>query len=104
MAEFEIILTGEDIQAQLNKLCALEPGVYGKRWNPDGSLTVLVRSTRSANELIDALEQVGHPIAAPAPDEGPRRRPARYLDKNPDTVDALPSDSYLDSSPDRAED
>ncbi len=57
MAEYEIILTGEDIPAQLNKLCAIEPGVYGKRWNPDGSLTVMVRSTRGSTELLAALEK-----------------------------------------------
>ncbi len=61
MAEYEITLTGEDIPARLNKLCAAEPGVYGKRWNPDGSLTVMIRSERSANELTDALEQVESP-------------------------------------------
>lgn len=93
MAEFELILTGEDLPAQLNKLCAAEPGVYGKRWNPDGSLTVLVRSTRSANELIDALDaphvaQAEHPTAAQAPDEGPRRRSSRYLDVSPDADEA----------------
>ena len=102
MAEFELILTGEDIQARLDKLCAIEPGVYGKRWNADGSLTVLVRSERRANELIDALEQAEHPIAAPEPDEAPRRRSARYLDKNPDEAVSPKSDRYLDSSPDGA--
>ncbi len=58
MAEYEITLTGDDLPARLNKLCAAEPGVYGKRWNLDGSLTVMIRSERQANELIDALEQV----------------------------------------------
>ncbi len=105
MAEYEITLTGDDIPAQLDKLCAVEPGVYGKRWNPDGSLTVMVRAVtdgheRQANELIDALEQAGHPIAAPAPDEGPRRRSARYLDKNPDEAVSPKSDRDLDSNPD----
>ncbi len=107
MAEYEIILTGDDIVAQLNKLCAAEPGVYGKRWNPDGSLTVMIRAVtdgheRSANELTDALEQVEHPMAAPAADEGPRRRSARYLDKNPDEAVSPKSDRDLDSSPDEA--
>lgn len=96
MAEYEIILTGEDIQAQLNKLCAVEPGVYGKRWNPDGSLTVLVR----AHELLAALDQPEQPAATPVFDEGPRRRPARHLDKNPDSVDVPKSDRDLDPTPD----
>ncbi len=61
MAEYEIILTGDDIVAQLNKLCAIEPGVYGKRWNPDGSLAVMVRSERESTDLLAALEKAESP-------------------------------------------
>ena len=77
MAEYEIQLTGEDSLAQLNRLCAVEPGVYGKRWNPDGSLAVMVRSERTAEDLVAALEQADRRTAAPEPVESPRSRTRR---------------------------
>ncbi len=82
MAEYEIILTGDDILAQLNKLCAIEPGVYGKRWNPDGSLTVMVRAgadghERGADELLAALEQADQRTAAPEHAESLKHKPGR---------------------------
>jgi hypothetical protein len=57
MAEYEITLTGDDILEQLNRLCAVEPGVYGKRWNPDGSLAVMVRSERNRRTCRSAEPQ-----------------------------------------------
>jgi hypothetical protein len=71
MAEYEIQLTGEDIPARLNTLCAIEPGVYGKRWNADGSLAVMVRSERTSSELRAALE------SAPPDQAGPPSRRGR---------------------------
>ncbi len=88
MAEYEITLTGEDIPAQLNKLCAIEPGVYGKRWNPDGSLTVMIRSERGSTDLLAALEQAEERPAAPKPDEAPKpRTPRRSLEHSEGTED-----------------
>ncbi len=93
MAECEIILTGDDIMAQLNKLCAIEPGVYGKRWNPDGSLTVMVRAVadgheRGSTDLLAALEQAEERPAAPKPDEAPKpRTPRRSLEHSEGTED-----------------
>ena len=88
MAEYEIALMGEDIMAQLNKLCAVEPGVYGKRWNPDGSLAVMVRSQRSSQDLLAALEQADQKIAAPEQIESPRSRPGRRSPEVPEEPEA----------------
>jgi hypothetical protein len=66
MNEYEIVLTGEsrdDALARAKALSGIEPGVYGKRWNPDGSLTIMVRSEQSRDVLMAALDEAEHPKA-----------------------------------------